>query len=157
MENQLYEVVEVEGKNLGCVALKDVKKGTLILKEKPQFSYIEGASESDKIWTKELFMRLLQNFQTMNPIDRAEYLKLSNKFDELQTSEKYLKLSNRHTFDELHRWLQTRVSEVTREDISGCDPSILDFLFKIQGIYETNMFKGGVGIQASRLVAYPQF
>ena len=69
MENQLYEVVEVEGKNLGCVALKDVKKGTLILKEKPQFSYIEGASESDKIWTKELFMRLLQNFQTMNPIN----------------------------------------------------------------------------------------
>ena len=155
MENQIFEVVEIEGKNLGCVALKDVKKGTLILREKPQFSDIYD-SESDKNWNKELFMRLLQNFQTMNPNDRAEYLKLSNKFDELQTSEKYLKLSNRHTFDKLHRWLQTRVSEVTREDISGCDPSILDFLFRIQGIYETNKFKGGVGIQASRLVACPQ-
>ena len=77
MENQIYEVVEVEGKNLGCVALKDVKKGTLIIKEKPQFSDIE-ASESDKIWSGELFMRLLQNFQKMNPTDRAEYLKLSN-------------------------------------------------------------------------------
>ena len=77
MENQLYEVVEVEGKNVGCVALKDMKQGTLILKEKPQFSDVYD-SESDKNWNKELFMRLLQNFQTMNPTDRAEYLKLSN-------------------------------------------------------------------------------
>ena len=35
MEN-LYKVVEIKEKGLGCVALKDIKKGTLILKEKPQ-------------------------------------------------------------------------------------------------------------------------
>ena len=26
MENQLYEVVDIEGKNLGCVCLTDIKK-----------------------------------------------------------------------------------------------------------------------------------
>ena len=33
---QLYKVDLVEGKNMGCIAMKDVKKGTLILQEKPQ-------------------------------------------------------------------------------------------------------------------------
>ena len=32
----LYKVIEIKDKGLGCVALKDLKKGTLILKEKPQ-------------------------------------------------------------------------------------------------------------------------
>ena len=128
MENQLYEVVEVEGKNLGCVALKDLKKGTLILREKPQFSDIE-ASESDKIWSKDYFRRLSRNFQTMNPSDR----------------EKYLKLYSRHSMEELK----------TRKVISGLTFS--DLTLKIHGIYETNAFgKGGVGFQVSRLVACPQ-
>ena len=132
MENQLYEVIEVEGKDLGCVALKIVKKGTLILKEKPQFSAIE-ASESDEIWSKELFRHLFQNFQKMDPTDREEYLKLSS----------------RHTSDELLGGLALGVS-------NGCDPTILNLMMKIHGIFETNKFKGGVGIQASRLVACPQ-
>ena len=103
MENQLYEVVEVVGKNLGCVALKDIKKGTLILKEKPQFSDIE-ASESDTIWSQELFMHLLKNFKNMNQSDREEYLKLSS----------------RHTFDEL--------KELYSEVLSGSDPTMLDWI-----------------------------
>ena len=32
----LYKVVPIEGKGLGCVALKDIKMGTIILEEKPQ-------------------------------------------------------------------------------------------------------------------------
>jgi len=122
MENQLYEVVNIEGKNLGCVCLTDIKKGTLILKEKPQCPDIEN--EADEMWSKDLFMRLLQNFQTMNPTDR----------------EKYLKLYSRHTMEELHKKL----------DLSGKDPTISDLILKLYGIYETNKFKGGVGIQAAR-------
>ena len=34
--NRLYRVVKIEGKNLGCVAPKDIPKGTLILQERPQ-------------------------------------------------------------------------------------------------------------------------
>ena len=39
MEN-LYEEIEIKGKDYGCSALKYLKKGTLILKEKPQLTDI---------------------------------------------------------------------------------------------------------------------
>ena len=32
----LFEVKKVEEKGLGCFAIKDIKRGTLILKEAPQ-------------------------------------------------------------------------------------------------------------------------
>ena len=32
----LFEVRKVEGKGLGCFATKDIKRGTVILKEAPQ-------------------------------------------------------------------------------------------------------------------------
>ena len=32
----LFEVKKVEGKGLGCFATKDIKRGTVILKEAPQ-------------------------------------------------------------------------------------------------------------------------
>ena len=32
----IYKIEHIEGKNLGCVALIEIKKGTLILQEKPQ-------------------------------------------------------------------------------------------------------------------------
>ena len=39
MENQiLYKVVNIEGKGMGCVALKDIKPGTIILNEVPQYT-----------------------------------------------------------------------------------------------------------------------
>ena len=34
--SEFYQVVEIDGKGLGCVATKDIKRGTLILKEKAQ-------------------------------------------------------------------------------------------------------------------------
>ena len=39
MEN-LFEIIEIKGKDYGCSAVKDLKKGTLILKEKPQLTDI---------------------------------------------------------------------------------------------------------------------
>ena len=96
----------------------------MILTEKPQCPDIQN--ETDEIWSKDLFMRLLQNFQTMNPTDR----------------EKYLKLYSRYTMEELHQKLA----------MDGSDPTISDLILKLYGIYETNKFKGGVGIQAARLV-----
>ena len=32
----IYRVVNIEGKGSGCIALQDLKKGTLVLDEKPQ-------------------------------------------------------------------------------------------------------------------------
>ena len=34
--SEFYQVVKIDGKGFGCVATKDIKRGTLILKEKGQ-------------------------------------------------------------------------------------------------------------------------
>ena len=49
--NDLYKVVHIEGKNLGCVALKDIKSGTLILQEKSQCVVKPGKYDTDDFKT----------------------------------------------------------------------------------------------------------
>ena len=34
--SNIYKLVQIEGKGIGCIALKPIKIGTLILSEKPQ-------------------------------------------------------------------------------------------------------------------------
>jgi hypothetical protein len=38
MKSNLYDIVEIEGKGVGCIASQDIEKGTVILREKPQFA-----------------------------------------------------------------------------------------------------------------------
>ena len=113
-----FEVVNIEGKDLGCVALKDLKRGTLILKERPQ---IVSVTEPSGIWTKESCSEVLRNFNSMSKSNQVDYLKLSNQFKEMAVEK----------------------SKITITE--NCE-----ILEQIIGIYETNKFKGGVGIQASR-------
>ena len=40
MPPKIHEVKQIEGKSLGIVAVNDISKGTLILKETPQMSHI---------------------------------------------------------------------------------------------------------------------
>ena len=47
--SSLYKVVEIEGKGLGCVALKDIKIGMLIVKETPQ------CVANEELYSKELY------------------------------------------------------------------------------------------------------
>ena len=128
----LYKVESIEGKNLGCVALKDIKKGTLIIKEGPQWAGIE-ISESDEIWTPEQHDELLQNFYAMSPSNQEEILKLytSNKFSK----------------EELEKKL----------DLASKDPAMIEKTLKLYGIYATNKFEGGVGVQASRLETFKEW
>ena len=41
--SEFYKVVEIEGKGMGCVALKEIKLGTMILQEKPQLKLKSGS------------------------------------------------------------------------------------------------------------------
>ena len=53
----LYKVIEIKEKGLGCVALKDLKKGTLILREKPQcVGVTSGHSGLKYIKNAEIFL-----------------------------------------------------------------------------------------------------
>ena len=38
----MYEVKQIEGKGLGIIAIKDISKGSLILKETPQMSHVDA-------------------------------------------------------------------------------------------------------------------
>ena len=69
MENpNYYKVVKIEGKGMGCVALKDIEIGTLILKEKPQ-CVRSGCLNIESV---------IQSFEMMSKNDQSEYLKLHN-------------------------------------------------------------------------------
>ena len=75
MENPHYKVVKIEGKGLGCVALKDIEIGTLILKEKPQ-CVRSGSIDS-----------VIQSFERMSKSDQSEYLNLHNAYTGEEFSE----------------------------------------------------------------------
>ena len=77
--SSLYKVTEIEGKGLGCVAISDIKKGSMILKENPQL-YVE--SEEIK-WSSGWIKSLMTSFNEMIETDQHEYMKLHNKFSDL--------------------------------------------------------------------------
>ena len=87
----LYKVVKIDGKGLGCVAMKDIEIGTLILKEKLQCVgdisraiTIKLARElepqnlpfDDTWWNS-----VIKSFEQMKKSDQDEYLKLHNAFN----------------------------------------------------------------------------
>ena len=78
MEN-LYEITEIKGKDYGCSAVKDLKKGTLILKEKPQLTDIRISHSmlstiliKLKVQTKDYHSMNFINFKIL-PTIRALY------------------------------------------------------------------------------------
>ena len=129
--NNLYNVVPITGKNLGCVALKDIKMGTLILQEYPQCK----PNKND-------LSTLLNSFKQMDKSSQEEYLQLYNRFVELKNlNEKDKKLIQE---------VQSRLYEEhnTNHKILGM---AVETALEIYGIYKTNAFKSyGVCIKASR-------
>ena len=58
---------------MGCIAMKDVKKGTLILQEKPQ-CYAKSTT-----WRNIDFEGLIGTFQKLSPSEQNEYLQLYDR------------------------------------------------------------------------------
>ena len=74
MEN-LFEITEIKGKDFGCSGLKDLKKGTLILKEKPQLTDIRTSHSmlstiliKSKVQTKDYHSMNFMNFKILPTI-----------------------------------------------------------------------------------------
>ena len=105
-------------KNFGCVASKDIQKGTIILQEKPQCIANWSGSRLKK------FENVIEAFNKMSKSDQEEYLKLYNKFTESQTLN-----------GEIKDWLKNN-----HHDISNAKAS------NIVGIYVSNFYEMGVGI-----------
>ena len=70
--SDLYELKSIDGKGLGAIAKKDIKRGTLILKEDPQISD-DGSKKFGPEWIKSVW----ESFKRMDTLEQEEYLKLS--------------------------------------------------------------------------------
>merc|ERR1712156_372053 len=125
--------VPIEGKNLGCIALKDIKIGTLILQEKSQCVVKPDKFDTDTLGPIRL-KNLLDSFKKMSQSDQDEYLQLYNRFS-VENGHKKEEQSHRK------KWLQS-CTDFNNEDI--------ETFLKIDGIYVTNGFEMGVGIKAAR-------
>ena len=136
MDN-LYQVVEIKGKGLGCKALQDIKMGTLILKEKPE---CVGKKEYDGSYAS--FDSQINSFNSMSQNDKEAFLKLNNKYKNPKSIPPALK----STFD----WFKKFVGKFMSNHPKADKNSILDIIC----IYSTNIWNNqhgnSVKIKASR-------
>ena len=75
-ESDLFKITEILGKGLGAVALKDIPKRTLILKEAPQFVVHDTWDKFGNLNLFEVIPKLMSSFNNMVPDDQKEYLSL---------------------------------------------------------------------------------
>jgi len=127
---EIYEVKEVEGKGLGCVALKDIKKGTLILKEVPQMRVSD-------MTLPQVIKEASEAFNKMNKNDQKEYLSLFDYSIEMDLRPLPLELKSKL----LSQW--QRIFEMSKKD---------EKVFKVMMIFSSNAsaIDATVGLKNSR-------
>ena len=133
--DSVYHVVKIdEEKGLGCVALNDIKKGTSILREKPQ-CFVSETDLSDGGLIK--VQGLIKAYNGMNKDDQEEYLKLHNKFKDLY----FLSNEDRKHLEDQRKCLQ---------EFLFMSPDQIDRFQEIYGIYNSNASEIGLGLKSSR-------
>ena len=133
----LFKVVKIAGKGLGWIALREIKAGTLILKEKPQFVPKEVSSVCCDCFDHDRFESLMNAFFAMSLNDQKEFLELANKYLDLNSVN-----------DEERKWYYEWKNYA--ENQNHFDSNLL---LKIMCIHSTNSFEdnGPVGIKVSRI------
>ena len=91
MESDLIKVVDIPGKGVGVIALKDIPKRTLIFKESPQFVVQDTWDEFGKVHGHVVIPKLISSFNQMNEANQKEYLNLRS---DKESSDKGLNLYN---------------------------------------------------------------
>ena len=141
----IYRVVNIEGKGSGCIALQDLKKGTLVLDEKPQCiakKHPDGSRDLKSV---------IQSFACMSKNDQEEYLRL------------YMQYKNLVEVPDSWKIISTLLQSEAEKDLgssNGVISSVHEFMevkqkrfqrfVDIIGIYNTNCFENGLGIKTAR-------
>ena len=137
MEN-LFKIDKIDGKGLGWIALQDIKAGTLIYEEKPQFTFCGDRNPLD----------VMNSFYAMSENDQKEFLELHNIYLDLKSLPDQ---SQQHYFD----WEKVTESFVRKRQAEGHVPIDSNLVMKIICILNTNQFGDAndfvVGIKVSRL------
>jgi len=125
---ECYEIKDVSGKDQGCVALREIKPGTMILQEKPQMFLPAGELS---------IHNLVISFKEMTDFEDEEFLKLHNRFT---------------NFEELTDLDKAKVNDWKHdlEENMKCNKEEGEAILDVIGIYITNCFDNGVGIKMSR-------
>ena len=127
----LFKIDKIDGKGYGQIALRDIKAGTLIYKEKKQF-----VVDSDQLSILDMMM----SFYAMTVNDQKEFLELHNKYLDLNSLP-----------DSQKKWyfdIKNNAEVIQTIQKLGLD---FNLALKIICIYKTNAFKWGVGIKVSRM------
>ena len=75
MDTKLFLVTEIEGKGLGCVAQKNIKRGTLILREQPCLLLQPGLKNT------KYFDDAFHGYEQMNNDQKDKFFDLANCYD----------------------------------------------------------------------------
>ena len=196
--DSLFQITKIhQGKGLGCVALNDIKKGTLILREKPQ-CFVNQTNNSNRkdqnlsfcfllsVIFRKLFWQalcclsvailwpfcihsvsilwpfccllswlvtqvwnaisdgeimkiqgLIKSYSRMNKDDQEEYLKLYNKFKDLN----FLTYEEKKHLEKQKKYLQ---------EVFFMSPDQINIFQEIYGIYFTNVYEMGLCLKTSR-------
>ena len=155
--SKIYEVRKIQVKGYGCIALEDIKKGTLILSEIPQCIFgddpcpkklsLKISNEKSPSLTETFnfslnsenwIRKLVSSFYKMSENNQSEYLQLANKYElsDIKNLPMELKLK-----------IQASKSIIRKMEQ---DPSEAEKILQIYEIYRTNSFGEGVKIKTSR-------
>ena len=141
---QVFEVKKIDGKGLGWVANKDIKRGSVIFSENPQLELSleqKDAKSMEINFNPNWVEKVMSSFNRMNKTDQDEYMKLSNSFDNIQF------------LIPQHRMILQKEIENRKTVISSKEPdkNKVEEILKILDICETNSYPQGVYIKISRL------
>jgi len=161
---QLFEIKEVEGKGLGWVATKNIKRGTVIFKEKPQLALNCCSEEQMKSgnmdieFSPDLVEKVMSAFNGMNKSDQEEFLTLYNKYDNIQHLPATKQLGIRNRLEWRKSLVLNNLLEVPAPDFQSYqrlqqqNKDKIDKWMKIYNIYETNTYSTtGVYLKISRI------
>ena len=136
-KSELYSEANVAGKGIGCIASKEIKKGSLVLRESPQLLIPEQDSPTFEGAVQHA-EEIIKVFKGMSQEDQESYLKLHNKFDD----------DDRTTWSErLKREFEGKMLVISELTVSRMSK---EKALAVWGIYSTNGFHNGVCIKMSR-------
>ena len=131
-KTKFYSVSEIQGKGLGCVAITEIKKGTLILRESAGFHHFGDSYEYiDKAYLDGLF----QGYLTMSTEEKEKYLSLANCFSDPMTPS----TSSAGKMEDVLKYLKDGHINLGSEEAQ--------LVFQI---YHTNCFHNGIFLEMSR-------
>lgn len=139
----MFRVVPVTGRGMGCVATKDITRGTLILRETPVLPICPSVRDLEMKMVEEIYAGCEVSKVDMEK-EKAEYRSIMNAFSKLTAEDKVkyldLKYHENNKADE-------SIMEAYKENKHGISYNLFH---KICSIFTTNTFNNGVFLEMSR-------